>query len=119
VLANKRSIGNKGEDMAIRILQKEGYRILDRNFSCSLGEIDIIATKDNTLVFVEVKLRRNSRFGNPYEAVTKYKLQKIKNTGLYYQKIHKNLPKRLRIDVVSLKAEANDLFRHQIIHVDE
>lgn len=61
----KRVAGNLGEDEACRFLKKNGYRILERNFTIRGGEIDIICEKGEYVVFVEVKLRKNTNFGTP------------------------------------------------------
>jgi putative endonuclease len=63
-------LGSKGEDLAVRFLEKKGYRILSRNFRTPVGEIDVIAEDRNTLVFIEVKTRTDDSFGHPFEAVT-------------------------------------------------
>lgn len=60
-----RFLGNKGEDYAVKLLKKEHYKIIERNFTVRGGEIDIIASDSGTLVFVEVKMRKNSDYGTP------------------------------------------------------
>jgi len=65
----KKELGKKGEEVAIRFLKKSGYRILSRNYVCKLGEIDVIAKEKDTLVFVEVKTRTSTTFGPPQLAV--------------------------------------------------
>ena len=98
---NKR-IGNEGENIAATELTRRGCRIIERNFRCRIGEIDIIAEKDGILIFVEVKARRSARFGRPSEAVNWVKQQKIIKTSqsyLLYRKIE-NQP--CRFDVVEV-----------------
>lgn len=95
-------IGKKGEDIAYEYLVKKGYIILERNYRKSYGEIDIIATKDNILVFIEVKTRTSNKFGSPLESVTPRKLQSILKTAEYYSMVHQELPKELRIDAISV-----------------
>ncbi len=96
-------IGRKGEEIATKYLKKRGYEILERNFkSKRWGEIDIVAIKDDVLVFVEVKARVGSKYGEPQEAVTPFKLRALKRTGQYYRIEHPNLPEALRIDVVAI-----------------
>lgn len=73
---NNIQIGNIGEEAAADYLCKEGYVILERNYRRSIGEIDIIANNKETLVFVEVKTRSNTRYGFPAEAVHYHKRQK-------------------------------------------
>jgi putative endonuclease len=72
-----RTLGGRGEDMAVRFLKGKGYRIIGRNFRCPAGEIDIIARDGGTLVFVEVKTRTDSLFGHPIEAVHSGKRRKF------------------------------------------
>ena len=76
--------GNKGELLAVREMQKMGYTILERNFRRSSGEIDIIAQKDDCLVFTEVKLRQTESYGLPCEAVTLSEQKRIIETAKYY-----------------------------------
>jgi len=102
VIQNKK-LGDLGEKAASLILQRHNYKIVARNYRSRFGEIDIIALDDDTLVFVEVKLRTSLRFGLPEEAVGRTKIEKIKKVGFEFWK--KNFPhiKKIRIDVVSLK----------------
>ena len=71
-------IGNNYETVAAGFLQKLGYKIIAKNYRVKAGEIDIIASDKKTIVFVEVKFRKNNNYGNPYEFVTKQKQQKIR-----------------------------------------
>ena len=82
---NNRKFGENGEDIASSYLEKNGYVILERNKHFSkLCEIDIIAKYKNTVVFVEVKTRKTSSFGVPFEAITNKKLQNIKTGVMTY-----------------------------------
>ena len=98
----RKLLGQKGENQAKKHLQNNGYKILEQNFSCSFGEIDIIALHQNNLVFIEVKTRKSLEFGRPEQAVTPRKIQHIKRVGQYYKSLHPELPESLRIDVVSI-----------------
>jgi len=98
----KRIKGNLGEDLAVKYLQKHGYKILDRNFHCRFGEIDIIAQDGQTLVFVEVKTRWSKKFGEPQEAITFKKLRSIIKTMQYFLLLYPKSPRDIRIDVVSI-----------------
>ena len=80
----KTELGARGEARAAEYLTKEGYRILDRNFRCRLGEIDLVAQKGSILAFVEVKLRKNSRYGEAREFVTADKQRKLRLAASYY-----------------------------------
>lgn len=95
-------IARIGEDQATLLLQKKGYKILERNFKARYGEIDIVATYKDTLVFVEVKTRTSHEFGTPLEAITSWKLKAVVKTAQFYQLTHKNLPEGLRIDAVAV-----------------
>ena len=114
---NNLPFGKLGEDLACTLLTKSGYKIIDRNFSGKFGELDIIAIDGPTLVFIEVKTRKNLRFGYPQEAVTPQKIYRIKKTGEYYSLLHPELPKKIRIDVVALIIENNNLVYSKIIKV--
>lgn len=92
----------KGENLAAKYLQNHGYKIIERNFRKGYGEIDIVCIKDNTLVFVEVKTRTSSEFGDPLEAITYFKLKSIVKAARFYKLIHQNFPESLRIDAISV-----------------
>ena len=77
-------IGKTGEDYAVKYLQLNGYKIIMRNYRCRIGEIDIIAVKDDVLSFVEVKTRYSLVAGRPAESVTFTKQQKIRRTAQYF-----------------------------------
>jgi putative endonuclease len=98
------SLGKKGEDLAIGQLKALGYKILERNFKCSLGEIDVIARDRNTLVFVEVKTRASRDFGGPAAAVHARKQRQLSKVALVYlnQKKLFNIPARFDVVAVEL-----------------
>ena len=105
-------LGKKGEEIASLYLQKQGYKLLAKNFKSKLGEIDLIfldpsAGSGQVLVFVEVKTRCDKRFGEPEEAVTPWKIRSIIKTGQYFSLLHPELPDSLRIDVVAILMDAN------------
>lgn len=103
----KRSLGLAGEEFAARFLTEAQLIILERNYRCSLGEIDIIAQDGQTLVFVEVRSRSSGRLGWGEESVTFRKQQKLKQVASYYlkEKGYRNFP-LLRFDVVAVRWEA-------------
>lgn len=101
-LPNKHNLGFYGESLAASYLETHGYRILRRNFKARYGEIDIVAVKDNILVFIEVKTRIGEQFGKPEEAITPRKLREVIQTSLYYASLHPELPEALRIDLVAI-----------------
>ncbi|SHJ05325.1 YraN family protein [Lutispora thermophila] len=81
---DNRILGEKGEKAAAEYLENKGYRIIERNYKCKLGEIDIIAADNDTIAFIEVKTRSSDNFGQPGEAVNYYKQRKIVQTALSY-----------------------------------
>ncbi len=97
--------GQLAEDMAVSYLEGRGYDVLQRNYRCSFGEIDIIAVEDNTLVFVEVRSRENDLHGHPLETIGPAKIARIIKTARDF--ISKAGPIRipLRFDALSILLE--------------
>lgn len=87
-MKNRQEVGKVGEDAACRFLQERGYDILERNFKCRYGEIDIIAFKEDCLHFIEVKCRRSLDYGIPAEAVNSRKIRHIIRTAGRYMALH-------------------------------
>src|SRR5512133_2228070 len=100
--AGKRT-GKHGEDLAVAWLAGAGYRIIERNYRCPFGEIDIVAEEGGTLVFVEVKSRRSSAFGAPELAVGPEKQRKISRISLHYLAERHLSDRPARFDVVAVK----------------
>lgn len=98
----RQRFGKWGEDQAAGALEQKGYRILCRNYRSPYGEIDIVATHADTLVFVEVKSRRTQTFGHPRHAVTPRKQARMSKTALHYLKMAGHQRVRARFDVVTL-----------------
>lgn len=98
----RNKLGTRGEELAVRALKKNGYHILERNFRCRSGEIDIIAQDGKTLVFIEVKTRNSTEFGHPVEAVTSKKQYRISKTALHYLSRHDLFDRDARFDVISV-----------------
>lgn len=99
----RKNLGKIGEQRAVEYLQKKGYKILQQNFSCKLGEIDIIVQDKDCLVFVEVKTRWSNKYGLPEEAVTANKLKSIIKTGEYFKLLNPETPELMRIDVIAVE----------------
>lgn len=119
ILKNQKSnFGKFGEDLAVKLLQNKGYKIVDRNFRSRFGEIDIIAVKGDDLIFIEVKTRWSLKFGLPEEAVTRNKLKKIIRTAEYYLITHPSFPKKMRVEVVAIEILNNNKISSKIISVD-
>jgi putative endonuclease len=98
------SLGKKGEELAIERLRALGYKVLERNFKCLLGEIDIIARDKSTLVFIEVKTRATRDFGGPAAAVHERKQRQLSKVALLYLNHKKlfNIPARFDVVAVEL-----------------
>jgi len=96
------ALGRMGEELASRRLQKLGYEILETNYRCSLGEIDLVARDGDVLVFVEIKTRRNRALGEAKEAVHKRKQGQLSRAALAYLKSRKLWGAKARFDVVAV-----------------
>lgn len=100
-MSNK-NLGDNGEQLACQYLQKQGYKILERNYRIRGGEIDIVAKEGNVLVFVEVKTRWSHDYGLPAESMTSWKIKALLKTAKFYvQKIHWG-EKEYRLDFVGV-----------------
>ncbi len=105
-----RNKGNKYEALAVEYLESKGYSVLERNFHCGRGEIDIVAFKDDTLVFVEVKGGTTGEFGHPVERLTRAKFLRILECAYrFMEKQGRELP--FRIDLITV-------FRGKIQHYE-
>jgi putative endonuclease len=98
------SSGAWGEDLALRYLTRRGYRLVERNYRKRRGEIDLIVRNEDSLVFVEVKLRRSTGFGDPLEAVTARKQAIIRSLAEQYIADNQPYFDILRFDVVGILA---------------
>jgi putative endonuclease len=109
-----KKIGQIGEKIAADYLKSNGYRIVDRNYRCFLGEIDIIAQKKGCVHFIEVKAKQNSFLGEPEHMVDFRKRQKLISLANYYIAQQRNDKSDYQIDVITLKAKGNSW---QIKHI--
>ena len=98
----RKEVGNKGEKLAAKFLKRKGYRIIQQNYKCKLGEIDIIAEHDDTIVFVEVKTRQTHEFGSPQSSVTATKRGQISRVALFYVRNKKLVDQSCRFDVIGI-----------------
>ena len=110
---NKRQIGTDYETVATKYLEQKGYSILERNYRCPYGEIDIIARDKETVVFCEIKYRKKGSYGNPLAAVDSRKQRRISKVALYYTAGYK-APENVfyRFDVIGIDGEG------QIEHIE-
>lgn len=113
-MKNTTTKGKIWEDLATKYLQKNDYEILEKNFKYSIiWEVDIIAKKDEKIIFFEVKYRENTNFWEPEESITPKKLEKIRQTIDFYSS-HKNLDfEKIQFDVISIvKMQKNYRLKH-------
>ncbi len=104
-MMKRRDTGILGEKLACDFLGRNGYHIIETNYRCPEGEIDIIARHGEMLVFVEVRTKRSRRFGSPEESITPAKMEKLRTVAARYGQSHRNLPASWRIDVVAVQME--------------
>lgn len=95
-------LGKRGEQLGATFLIEKGYTIVEQNFRCKLGEIDLIARHGSTLVFIEVKTRTSSNFGTPASAVTKKKQAQISRVAQFYLQKNQLGQCDARFDVLAL-----------------
>ena len=98
----RQKFGEQGEALAVQLLKKAGYKIIETNYRTPLGEVDIIARDRDTIVFVEVKTRSSVHFGSPKWAVTPTKQRKISMVALAFLKATGQSTARARFDVVAV-----------------
>ena len=104
------ALGRGGEDRAADLLRAKGFTILDRNFRCREGEVDVIARRHDTLVFCEVKTRRTDRWGTPAEAVGWRKQQRLRQLAAIWLQLHRPGRVTVRFDVVSVIVGERDVY---------
>lgn len=108
----RKAVGRAGEEMAARYLQKLGYKIIHRNYSCKLGELDIVARDGQVLVIVEVRTRSSDSFGMAQESVVYKKQAKIRQVAMYYLKATGCGDIPVRCDVLAVKLGFDNKLEH-------
>ncbi len=113
---HNKELGRKGEDAAVRFLERRGYDIVERNWTCFAGEADIIARDGEAVVFVEVKTRTGASNGLPAEAVTKNKRERYEKIACAFLADYDVVDVPVRFDVVSISLIDTDraMVRHHI-----
>ena len=101
-MAAKDALGRRGEEIAARYLASRGLAIVERNWRCPQGEIDVIARDGGELVFVEVKTRSSVAFGHPLESVTPVKLARLRRLAAAWCEAHPGGHDRIRIDAIAV-----------------
>ena len=102
----RKQLGALGERIAADYLKHHGYEILETNFRCPGGEIDVVAQHGDCLVFVEVRTRSSRSYGTPEESLTTEKKRRLIELGQAYRQVHENLPSLWRIDVVAVELDS-------------
>lgn len=100
-MAAHNELGKWGEDLAADYLQRKGYTIIERDWKSGRRDLDIVAKNGNVIVFVEVKTRRNSLYGQPEEAVDYRKLQSLQQAINHYIKF-RHISQEVRFDIISI-----------------
>lgn len=103
-------LGREGEQAAVDYLTGRGFRVLDRNWRCADGEIDIVAVERHSLVVCEVKTRSGTRYGTPLEAVSRAKQRRLRRLAVQWLNAHGVRFEQIRVDVVGLLYEGTGGF---------
>jgi putative endonuclease len=98
----KDALGRQGEKLAAEHLERSGLRILDRNWRCPVGEIDLVAADGRVLVICEVKTRSDARYGTPLEAISARKHSRLRRLAVHWVLAHGVLFDEIRIDVIGV-----------------
>lgn len=101
----RQDTGNLGEKLAAEFIGKRGYVILQTNYRCLEGEMDIVARQEDCLVFVEVRAKRGREFGSPEESITPVKMEKLRRVAAHYRQTHDDIPDSWRIDFVAVEID--------------
>ncbi|PYI37989.1 YraN family protein [Arthrobacter psychrolactophilus] len=101
-MRSKDELGQRGERLAADYLEERGIRVIDSNWRCSTGEIDLVAIDGADLVIVEVKTRRSRRYGDPLEAITRAKLLRLRTLAVLWAREHNHVIGALRIDAMGI-----------------
>ena len=104
---NRQDTGNLGERIAGNFLRNNGYQVIETNYRCREGEIDIVCRHRETLVFVEVRTKKSYTYGTPEESITPAKMQHLHAAAIHYEQHHTGLPPAWRIDVVAIQLNAS------------
>ena len=115
VKPDNKSLGVRGEEIAVAFLKGQKFVIVERNFRCKGGEVDIVAREGKTLVFVEVKARRNEAYGPPQLAVTPFKQRQISKSALTWLAKHRLQEASARFDVIAILLRDHEV--PQIEHI--
>jgi putative endonuclease len=102
VTRGRQALGRRGEDLAAAWYEARGYRVVDRNWRCREGELDLVVRADGLVVFCEVKTRTSDAFGTPAEAVTRAKQQRLRRLATIWLRERRARAPQLRFDVAAV-----------------
>jgi putative endonuclease len=113
-MAHNAELGRRGEQLAAEHLEARGIRVIERNWRCRLGEIDLVARDGDDTVFVEVKTRTSGDYGHPFESITPVKLARLRRLAVAWCEATDAATARIRIDAVAVLAptQAPALIEH-------
>lgn len=114
-MTHKQELGKKGENIASSYLKGKGYRILERNWIFEKVELDIIAEKDEKLIFIEVKTRSSDVYGNPEDAVNAQKQENILKAAEAYVE-ENEIDKEIMFDIISIIIQGN---KERLYHIED
>jgi len=113
----RKRLGKDGEDLAEDFLRKKGYKIIQRNYRCKLGEIDIIAEHSKVIAFIEVRTKQTEGFGPPQYSITPFKKNQITKAALSYIKEKRLISQTCRFDVIAITF-SSALHKPEIEHIE-
>jgi len=114
-MAKHNILGHEGEDMAAKYLEQKGYVVLDRNWHCGHKDLDLVVTKDNVVVFVEVKTRTSTDYGDPQDFVDIRKIRRIVNSADAYLRF-RCIDMDARFDIISIVVGGGDF---KVEHIEQ
>jgi putative endonuclease len=106
----KDALGRRGEQLAVDYLQRAGLRVLDRNWRCADGEIDIVAAERRVLVICEVKTRSGPEFGSPLEAISRTKRGRLRRLAIRWVVAHGVIFDEVRVDAIGIVRQKSGIF---------
>lgn len=113
----RRQVGLAGEEAARFYLEKQGYKVIERNYRCPLGELDLIALDERTTVIIEIRAKTGLSYGSPEESITADKGRRLLRLAQYYLKSKSKTDAPSRIDLVAVMLNNNDLTVKSINHI--
>lgn len=113
----RRQVGLAGEEAARLYLEKQGYKVIERNYRCPLGELDLIALDERTTVIIEIRAKTGLSYGSPEESITADKGRRLLRLAQYYLKSKSKTDAPSRIDLVAVMLNNNDLTVKSINHI--